>query len=181
MLTRFHPAKESSSVVKQQQQTKENEENVCHRSVLIVDKYKVDEDLVSKQIENLFQNLLLSNQKFEDESFPATNRSLFIDGQSLSQLTLDVLINQPNRLNSTNEIIWLRPDEIIPSDWNHNATQPWCVYRHPKPNDVIQGALGDCWFITALSVLAEQPKYLMKVNYNFIKSKINKSIVKQRF
>jgi len=58
MLTRFHPAKESSSVVKQQQQTKENEENVCHRSVLIVDKYKVDEDLVSKQIENLFQNLL---------------------------------------------------------------------------------------------------------------------------
>lgn len=111
-------------------------------------------------MENLFQNLSLSNEKFEDQSFPATNQSLFINGQSLSNTTLDLLIYQQNQLESNNQIIWLRPEQILSS----NSTQSWTVFTNPKPNDVIQGALGDCWFITALSVLAEQPKYLMKVS-----------------
>ncbi len=57
------------------------------------------------------------------------------------------------------------------------------VYRNPKPTDVLQGALGlitsfysrflfenilgDCWFITALSVLPEEQEYLLKLSLHF--------------
>jgi calpain len=53
------------------------------------------------------------------------------------------------------QIEWLRPDEIV-GDNNYSFTS-----SEASSNEVIQGALGDCWFIGALSVLATRDELLI--------------------
>lgn len=147
------------------------EENKYRRSVLITHKRKADENLVLRHVEVLRSKLSISQSLFCDETFPASHQSLYINGKSFSKSTLDLLPDQQQtHLFSNHPIQWLRPDQITPPTWNDNDRTQWTVYRNPKPNDVLQGALGDCWFITALSVLAEQPDYLMKVSFIFFYS-----------
>lgn len=125
-----------------------------------------------KHIEQIRRTNLNSHGKFKDQTFPASNRSIFINGDSFSRNTIALLPDQQTSLTSiNNQIQWLRPDQIIADDWSENSRTSWTVFRDPKPNDVLQGALGDCWFITALSVLAEESKYLKRVlitqQYNY--------------
>jgi calpain-15 len=150
--------------VKFRDQNKIQEENLYRRSVLIKHKRKADENIALKHVENLVSRLSLSHSQFNDETFPPSLLSIYINGHSFSKTTLDLLPDQQTNLFSNHTIQWLRPDQIKPPNWNENDKYQWTVFRNPKPNDVLQGALGDCWFITALSVLAEQPEYLMKVN-----------------
>lgn len=37
---------------------------------------------------------------------------------------------------------WRRPQHIAAVD---RGVTKWCVYRDPKPDDIAQGTLGDCW------------------------------------
>ena len=140
-----------------------DKQNHYRRSVLIAQKRQFDEHFVLKHVEKLYQNLLLTHRTFHDQSFPASIQSIYINGCSFSKSTLAVLPEHQTNLSLNRHIQWLRPDQINPSEWNQNSTSQWTVFRNPKPNDVVQGALGDCWFITALSVLAEEAEYLMKV------------------
>ena len=144
------------------------EENVHRRSVFVAHKREADEGVVIKHIERVRRTCLENHSKFKDVNFPASSQSLYINGKYFSRSTLALLPDEQTHLNAlNNQIQWLRPDQIIPDEWTDNDRTPWAVFRDPKPNDVVQGALGDCWFITALSVLAEEPKYLKRVNSNF--------------
>ncbi|CAF0799483.1 unnamed protein product [Adineta steineri] len=167
--TKFHRQTNSStiendSLVSCEENKKSIEqENVYRHSVLITQKLQCDEYLVLQHVEKLLNNLSLSHNRFKDETFSATSQSLYINGHSLSKSTLALLPDQQTNLSSNHQIQWLRPDQINPSEWNQKSINQWTVFRNPKPNDVVQGALGDCWFITALSVLAEEAEYLMRV------------------
>jgi hypothetical protein len=119
-----------------------NNENNYRRSVLITHKRKADEHIVLQHIEKLVNTLSLSNSRFEDETFPASSQSLYIDGHSLAKSTLALLPEQQTNLSSNNLIQWLTPDQINPPEWNQNLTNQWTVFRHPRSNDVLQGALG---------------------------------------
>jgi len=57
------------------------------------------------------------------------------------------------------DMIWLRPSEISKSK------TPEFVDEGADTNDVIQGAIGDCWFIGALSVLATEDE-LIRGSFN---------------
>lgn len=51
---------------------------------------------------------------------------------------------------------WLRPADIRDDRTMQKSTVPWSVFRgDPRPDDSVQGAVGNCWFVCALSVLAQ--------------------------
>ncbi|CAF1611095.1 unnamed protein product, partial [Didymodactylos carnosus] len=55
----------------------------------------------------------------------------------------------------------LRPEHIRWPIVDKNY--PLVVFNQPHPKDIIQGRLGNCWLIAALSLLAEIPQILYKV------------------
>lgn len=58
-------------------------------------------------------------------------------------------------------LLRLRPERIR---WPSEDKQyPIAVFNQPHPKDIIQGRLGNCWLIAALSLIAEVPQILYKV------------------
>ncbi|XP_046555772.1 calpain-15-like [Haliotis rubra] len=84
---------------------------------------------------------------FVDDSFLPAPKSLYIE---------------PPKPFANMEIQWLRPDKIAPSS-RAEMKQPWVVYRTPMPEDISQGILGNCWFLSSLAVLAERPELVEKI------------------
>lgn len=73
---------------------------------------------------------------YEDDQFPASPNILF-------------------KKKKVNGIVWKRPHEI--------CEHPRLVIGNVDTRDVIQGQLGNCWFVAALSVLSSEKKYWNKV------------------
>ena len=69
--------------------------------------------------------------------------SLYINGQP------------PPRYPAPDDIKWMRPCEYLGRD-----VQAKFIVDDASSNEVKQGALGDCWFIGALSVLATRDELL---------------------
>ena len=74
---------------------------------------------------------------WEDESFPPSQKAL---GKNVP--------------NST----WMRPKEFLP-----DGNKPALFYQGAKPDDIVQGILGDCYFLSSLSVLAEEQERIEKL------------------
>ncbi|CAG9531009.1 unnamed protein product [Cercopithifilaria johnstoni] len=92
-----------------------------------------------------------NNMPFIDDSFPHSTKSIgnfIIDGR------LD-----GKKLNA-NDFIWLRPQDIYTKDGRRYR---WSVFLDPKPSDIEQGCLGNCWFLSALAVIAERPDILDQI------------------
>ncbi|KAL4703347.1 hypothetical protein ACJJTC_013113 [Scirpophaga incertulas] len=83
-----------------------------------------------------------SGESYVDESFPACSRSLYYSGGGGGGNT-----------ESGAAARWLRPAHIH-VDADHRL--PWVVFRDPRPSDISQGVLGNCWLLSALAVLAER-------------------------
>ncbi|KAL0830091.1 hypothetical protein ABMA28_003548 [Loxostege sticticalis] len=78
-----------------------------------------------------------TGEPYVDSSFPASPRSLYYNGTS----------------DAGAATRWLRPNQIH-TDADHRL--PWVVFRDPRPSDISQGVLGNCWLLSALAVLAER-------------------------
>ncbi|XP_022834522.1 calpain-D [Spodoptera litura] len=78
-----------------------------------------------------------TGEPYVDSSFPASARSLYYSGGAEAGAAAR----------------WLRPHQIhVEAD--HRL--PWVVFRDPRPSDISQGVLGNCWLLSALAVLAER-------------------------
>ena len=57
------------------------------------------------------------------------------------------------------EKVWLRPEGL-----SQGQSTKWKLFDgEPRPEDVQQGELGDCWLLSAMAVLAENPELVRKV------------------
>jgi hypothetical protein len=99
----------------------------------------------SKTIDELEREIIRSCKEsrslWEDDDFPAAPTSLFKDPDVIPDYA---------KANPCEE--WVRPKDI--------ADNPVMFLNGAAPGDVQQGALGDCWFMGSLSVLATRPEML---------------------
>ena len=92
--------------------------------------------------------------KYEDASFPPTQESISAGGR---------------KETSGAAIKWERPEGIMIKNtsalaYDRNTAKPdWVLWLDPGPSDVIQGSLGDCWFLSAVAAVAERPALLRNV------------------
>lgn len=113
---------------------------------------------------------------FIDDSFPPTNASLYVQKSLPSKNPLVLQPTNHNNIITTTSssesnlsITWARPNELKSSvsperDISEINSQPWTVFRGaPRPSDISQGILGNCWFLSALAVLAERPDLVQRV------------------
>ncbi|KAG6448478.1 hypothetical protein O3G_MSEX005537 [Manduca sexta] len=77
-----------------------------------------------------------TGEPYVDSSFPASCKSLYYSGSGEGAAAR-----------------WLRPHQIH-LEPDHRL--PWLVFRDPRPSDISQGVLGNCWLLSALAVLAER-------------------------
>uniref|UniRef100_A0A7S3K6D0 Calpain catalytic domain-containing protein n=1 Tax=Aureoumbra lagunensis TaxID=44058 RepID=A0A7S3K6D0_9STRA len=77
------------------------------------------------------------DNKFHDNEFPTSTSSLGLKYKN-------------------DEIIWVRAAKLSTKD---DGT-PAPLFNKIEPNDIAQGALGDCWCLCAISALAEFPNYI---------------------
>lgn len=69
--------------------------------------------------------------QFIDDSFPPTEKSLYL---------------KPRYSEHPRVAKWLRPQEIKAfGGVRGTAAIPLVVFRNPRPDDIMQGVLGDCW------------------------------------
>jgi len=100
--------------------------------------------------DDLIRQLRSSGQKYKDLEFGAELKSL------TGGLSDYELAQSGNDLN-WRSIIWRRPDEFF-GRGNYRVFQDKI-----EPNDIKQGSLGDCYFLSTIAALAEKPDRIRKL------------------
>ncbi len=91
--------------------------------------------------EEMIDKCKASGKPFTDKEFPPSDSSLYVDPK-----------NPPSSWPKITE--WKRITDMF--------AKPQMFVEGIEPGDVIQGALGDCWFLGALSVVATRADLLLK-------------------
>lgn len=100
---------------------------------------------------SLLEKLLKEGKKYEDPDFKADINSLAGDDQFKRQKWA--------------KYIWCRPEEFYGDGYE-------IFYDGVDINDIYQGLLGNCYFLSVLSALAEFPHLIMKL---FVSADVNKA------
>lgn len=142
-----------------------------------------EEDLARNVWLEIIDFCRLNSIEFVDDSFPPSLTSLLFKSQIVKIQAIDDAVQEavepvhsnpreahtPDRTTLEEEktlkllkrAIWLRPRQLRKKSSESHLS--WTVFRDPKPADINQGISGNCWFLSALAVLAERPELLERV------------------
>ena len=101
-----------------------------------------------KNLNSLIEKLTKTNEFYKDPDFPSETPSIS-DNISLFLPSIQ-----------SNDILWQRPSNLFPN------TDFFLFKDDIIPNDIYQGSLGDCYFLSALAALAEQPSLIHRLFEN---------------
>ena len=97
--------------------------------------------------------IISQDKVWSDPKFPANSEAIFDKRitRRIENKTLEYkhVRNRENFDNKIDQDTWLRPTEVYQSLYDFN------VMNSVNAKDIEQGALGDCYFLSALSALAE--------------------------
>lgn len=115
-------------------------------SILVDTVQKLVEQDAAERMELILAHCRENQEPFVDDSFPPAPNSLS---------------SNAGKPVCVEPIHWRRPHQILSYDGINS--QNWAVYRTPMPDDILQGVLGNCWFLSALAVLAESPNLVERI------------------
>eukprot|EP00118_Oscarella_pearsei_P021924 m.249668 g.249668 ORF g.249668 m.249668 type:complete len:660 (+) comp40307_c0_seq10:668-2647(+) len=115
------------------------------QSTCVDAKRKEDETKAISQWNYIVKVCQRRGDSYVDPSFPPLPKSLYL---------------KPRHSDNPRVACWLRPDNFRQNGTNR---MPWTLFRTPRPSDIRQGVVGNCWFLSALAVLAEEPKLVEKI------------------
>jgi len=78
---------------------------------------------------------------------------------------LEPSIPTPGRIKEWETFTWKRPKDVYGKD-------NFCVFKNIGPSDIKQGACGDCYFLSSIASLAENPDRVKSI---FLVSDVNKA------
>jgi len=140
------------------------------------------EALALEQLNLIVGNCAESNAQFIDPEFAPSTKALYSNGRCRRREAENLLIVQHYE-KTGREVQWRRPGEILqrPDDLMmefesreemivtmHQIAKmiEWKVFQSgsdPKPTDISQGALGNCWFCGSLAAVAEKPRLVKRL------------------
>lgn len=111
--------------------------------------FKVVDNIVNcQEFNSLFTQLRNGQTRFRDPAFPP-------DLSSLAEK------NTSSKLDLWSKLVWLRPEQFLGKDYkifdkNMSAMQSRIgLGQYISPRDIQQGQLGDCYFLSSITSLAD--------------------------
>ncbi|KAL3857922.1 hypothetical protein ACJMK2_012547 [Sinanodonta woodiana] len=100
---------------------------------------------MTNKAEELRKTLLSlpEDRLFCDPHFPADAHALYYS---------------EDRLKEAESIVWKRPKDLV-EEWQ----TPYLMVDGMTKNDIKQGILGDCWFLSACAAVSQKEKFISKV------------------
>uniref|UniRef100_A0A1I7ZVS7 Calpain catalytic domain-containing protein n=1 Tax=Steinernema glaseri TaxID=37863 RepID=A0A1I7ZVS7_9BILA len=132
-----------------------NEALTSQKNCLTSDQLEEKDEREAKKIYNRVVAFCREYQTtFIDDGFPHSERAI----GDFNRLGDAARIG--SRLREVPSIVWLRPTQMYTKDGRKFM---WTVFKDTQPTDIEQGLLGNCWFLSALAVIAERPDILEKI------------------
>ena len=91
------------------------------------------------------------------EMLDEADQDSFVDIEFPPVMSSICEINEPHPFSEP--IIWRRAYEFL----SENGKLPQVFSDDIKPDDILQGKLGDCWLMCGLACLAEQPSLVRRL------------------
>jgi calpain-15 len=93
-----------------------------------------------------YENIIKSNAgSYSDPYFRACKESI-----------IDPFMNREKRIQNWSNFVWKRPKDVY-GEGNYK------VFNNISPDDIKQGHCGDCYYLSCLSSLAENPKWIKRI------------------
>ena len=121
-------------------------------SIALHDRQVLNEKSAANVLDTIVAACISTSTKFVDSDFPTTNASLY---------------SASTNTTGKNTISWNRAILTKKSNRNNVGVDEhshWVVFRSdPSSEDLFQGSLGNCYFISALSCIAQRPHLIKRL------------------